>query len=301
MTTSETYTGSDLLPPEIVRKLQALELGSRFRRAGKLRGDRRSTKRGSSVEFADYRNYTPGDDLRRVDWNLYARTDKLFVKLYEEEEDRAVHLLLDTSASMGFGDPSKLETARRLAAALGYVALHELDRLHVTELGGGGLGSLRPLRGTGGASAMLGFLGGLQSNGEAVLNRSLREYASRAGSPGLLLLISDLMDPNGIRAGLRALGGRGHEITVLHLLSTEELEPTLAGDFELIDAESRGKQAVTLDAAALDAYERRLEAWLAEIGRDCASINATYCLVRAEEDVEDILFSRLRQAKVLVS
>ncbi|CAA9282073.1 MAG: hypothetical protein AVDCRST_MAG93-3261, partial [uncultured Chloroflexia bacterium] len=111
MTTSETFTASDLLPPEIVRKLQALELGSRFRRAGKLRGDRRSTKRGSSVEFADYRNYTPGDDLRRVDWNLYARTDKLFLKLYEEEEDRAVHLLVDTSASMGFGDPSKLETA----------------------------------------------------------------------------------------------------------------------------------------------------------------------------------------------
>jgi len=293
--------GSDLLSPEIVRKLQPLELGSRFRRAGKLRGDRRSTKRGSSVEFADYRNYTPGDDLRRVDWNLYARTDKLFLKLYEEEEDRAVHLLLDTSASMGFGAPPKLETARRLAAALGYVALHELDRLHVTELGGGGLGSLRPLRGTGGAATMLGFLGGIQPNGGAVLNRSLGEYASRGGAAGLLLLISDLMDPDGVRAGLRALGGRGHEVTVLHVLAAEELEPVLIGDLELVDAESRVKQAVTLDTAALDAYERRLQSWLAEVRRDCAAINATYCLVRAEEPLDDVLFSRLRQAKVLVS
>ncbi len=301
MTASETATGGSLLSPEIVRKLEALELGGRFRRAGKLRGDRRSTKRGSSVEFADYRNYSPGDDLRRVDWNLYARTDKLFLKLYEEEEDRAVHLLLDTSASMGFGDPQKLETARRLAAALGYVALHELDRLHVTELGGGGLGSLRPLRGTGGAPTMLGYLGGLRPNGEAVFNRSLREYASRGGAAGLLLLISDLMDPNGIRAGLRALGGRGHEITVLHVLAAEELEPALIGDLELVDAETRTRQAVTVDAPALEAYERRLQSWLAEVRRDCASINATYCLVRAEEPLEDVLFSRLRQAKVLVS
>jgi uncharacterized protein (DUF58 family) len=292
---------ADLLPPEIARKLQGLQLGSRARRAGKLRGDRRSTKRGTSVEFADYRNYAPGDDPRRVDWNLYARTDKLFLKLYEEEEDRAVHLLLDASASMGFGQPAKLETAQRLAAALGYVALQELDRLHVTALGADGLETLRPLRGTAGTPALLGFLASQQSGGSTPLSRSLREYAARGRAAGLLILVSDLLDPEGVRGGLRALGARGHEIVVLHTLSREELEPSLLGDLELVDAESREKQAITLDAAALDAYARRLDAWLEEVRRECAAVGATHTLVRAEDPVEDVLFGQLRRARVLVS
>lgn len=290
-----------LLPPEIARRLQGLQLGSRSRRAGRLRGDRRSTKRGTSVEFADYRNYTPGDDPRRVDWNLYARTDKLFLKLYEEEEDRAVHLLLDASASMGFGAPAKLETAQRLAAALGYVALQELDRLHVAVLTADGLETLRPLRGTVGTPALLGFLSGLHGGGSASLSRSLREYAGRGRAAGLLILVSDLLDPEGVRAGLRALGARGHEIVVLHTLSREELEPTLLGDLDLVDVESREKQAITLDAAALDAYSRRLASWLEEIRRECAAVGATHTLVRAEDPVEDVLFGQLRRARVLVS
>ncbi len=292
---------AELLPPELARRLQGLELGSRFRRAGKLRGDRRSTKRGSSVEFADYRTYAPGDDLRRVDWNLYARTDKLFLKVYEEEEDRAVHLLVDTSASMAFGSPSKLETAQCLAAGLGYVALHELDRLHVAELGGGGIGSLRPLRGTGGATTMLGFLSGLQAGGQSALNRSLSEYAGRGTGAGLLILISDLLDPDGIRHGLRALGARGHEISVLHVLTREELSPTLIGDLELVDSESCDRQPMTLDANVLAAYERRLEEWLGELKRDCGAVNATYCFIEAETPTEQTLFGQLRQAQVLVS
>ena len=240
-------------------------------------------------------------DLRRVDWNLYARTDRLFLKVYEEEEDRAVHLLVDTSASMGFGGPSKLEVAQRLAAALGYVALHELDRLHVGELGGGGLGALRPLRGTGGTGTLLGFLGGLQAGGQGSLSRSLSEYAGRGGAAGLLILVSDLLDPQGVRAGLRSLGARGHEIIVLHVLTREELEPSLIGDLELVDAESRDRQPITLDRAALEAYDRRLQGWLGEIKRDCSSVGATYALVRAEDPVEETLFGQLRQAQVLVS
>lgn len=301
MTLNNGQVTTDLLPPELVRKLQALNLGSRSRRAGKLRGDRRSTKRGSSVEFADYRNYVPGDDLRRLDWNLYARTNRLFLKIYEEEEDRAVHLLVDATASMGFGSPSKHEVAQRLAAALGYVALHELDRLHLTQLAEDNLNSLRPLRGAGSTATMLGFLGGMALGGQGNLNRSLSEYAGRTAAPGILVLLSDLLDPDGIRHGLRALGGRGHEIIVLHILSHEELTPSLEGDLELVDAESADRRPITLDRSALEAYDRRLNAWLNELRHECSAVGATYSLIRAENPVEDVLFGQLRRVGVLVS
>lgn len=301
MTATERTAEVQLLTPDVVRALQGLNLGSRARRAGRLRGDRRSTKRGSSVEFADYRNYSPGDDLRRLDWNLYARTDKLFLKLYEEEEDRAVHLLVDSTASMGFGSPSKHQMAARLAAALGYVALHEMDRLQVARLMEGGPEVLRPLRGTGAAPLMLDFLGAASGTGQGALDRSLSEYARRSGMAGILVILSDLLDPRGIRGGLRALGARGHEIVVLHVLSREELEPTLVGDLELVDVESRDRRPITLDRVALEAYERRLDAWLTELRRECSAVGASYNLVVAETPLEDVLFGQLRKAGVLVS
>lgn len=293
-------TDTTLLPPEIARKLAALELNSRLRRPGQLRGDRRSTKRGTSVEFADYRDYAPGDDLRRVDWNLYGRTDRVYVKLYEEEEDRAVHILVDTSASMGFGEPSKLETALKLAAGLGYVALHELDRLQVVELGGKGVHSFRGLRSTPASSTLLSYLSGLRADGRAPLSRALTEYAGRTRSAGIVILISDLLDPDGVLTGLRALGARGHELTVLHVLTEEELNPSLAGDLELVDSETGERQGMTLDRAALEAYERRLNAWLGEVKRACTSTAASYNLVRAEDAVEETFFGQLRRAGVLV-
>ena len=300
MTPADAQTiAAQLLPPDLARRLEPLELGSRLRRAGKLRGDRRSTKRGSSVEFADYRNYAPGDDLRRVDWNLYARTDKLFLKIYEEEEDRAVHLLVDASASMGFGSPTKLETAQRLAAALGYVALNGLDRLQLVQLGEPG--GFRPLRGRPATPMLLEHLGGLQPGGAPALGRVLSDYAGRARQPGLLILISDLLDPDGVGHGLRALSARGHEVAVVHVLTAEELEPELSGDLELLDAESGRKQPLTLDRAALEAYARRLEAWLDEVRTACASANASYTLVRSEAEIDEAIFGQLRAAQVLVS
>lgn len=300
ITDQQRRTGAALLPTETAKKLQALNLGSRLRRPGQRRGNRKSTKRGSSVEFADYRTYAPGDDLRRVDWNLYARTDRLFLKVYEEEEDRAVHLLVDTSASMGFGGPSKLELAQRLAAGLGYVALHELDRLHVVELGADRATSFRPLRGTPATPSLLELLSSLRSDGPSALNRSLSEYAGRGSGSGLLILVSDLLDPEGVTGGLRALAGRGHEITVLHVLSSDELTPSYSGDLELRDSETDERQGMTLDRMAVRAYERRLHLWLAEVKRACSSVGAAYSLIDSATPADDVLFGELRKLKVLV-
>lgn len=265
-----------------------------------MRGDRRSTKRGSSVEFADYRNYAPGDDLRRVDWNLYARTDRLFLKIYEEEEDLQVHLLVDTSASMGFGSPSKLAVARRLAAALGYVALNELDRLLLGSVGVGGVATSRPLRGSVSNPAMLGFLEGLKAEGQVSLSRSLDEYARARRTAGLVFVITDLFDPAGVESGLRSLAARGHEIVLLHLLSPEELEPPISGDLELVDSESGERSSLTVDQAAVEAYRRRLSAWLSDVRQICNRLGASYALVNSGRPVEELLFGDLRNGKVLV-
>jgi hypothetical protein len=141
----------------------------------------------------------------------------------------------------------------------------------------------------------------LQAGGRADLDRGLAEYAGRGGAGGLLILISDLLDPDGVRHGLQALGARGHEITVLHVLGREELSPTLLGDLELVDSESSDRQPMTLDAAALAAYERRLDSWLVGLRQDCGAVSAAYCLVEAETPTEETLFGLLRRARVLVS
>ncbi|MEJ7653955.1 MAG: DUF58 domain-containing protein [Chloroflexia bacterium] len=289
-----------MLPPELVRRLRALNLASRTRRPGQRKGDRRSPKRGSSVEFADNRSYSPGDDLRRVDWNLYARTDKLFIKVYDEEEDRAVYLLIDSGASMGFGEPSKLLLAQRITAALGYVALHEMDRVYVSQIGGGPLRWSRPLRGGPSVPRLLEFLGGLTPNGGSSVRRALEEQAGRFTSPGLVILVSDLMDPSGLLPGLRALAGRGHELTVLHVLAPEELDPGYVGDLELVDSETGSKQSVTIDRAAVEAYDHRLNAWLEEVRRDCLAVDAAYIQTSSDTPVEELLLGELRKRKVLV-
>ncbi len=290
----------DLLSPDVARRLRSLELGSVRRRPGQLRGDRRSTKRGTSIEFADYRNYAPGDDLRRVDWNLYARTDRMFTKLYEEEEDMSVRILVDASDSMAFGAPSKLDVARRLAAALGYVALAELDRLRPAVIGPSGVTEHRPLRGQAAVGELLEFLASIRPAGSAALGESLSRYAWSGRGRGLVVLISDLYDPGDVVRPLRQLCGRGGEAVVLHVLSPEELEPDLAGDVELVDSETADRSPLTADGPVLEAYRSRLDEWLSGLASSLRRSAMGYVLVRSDEPLEEVLFRDLRRARVLV-
>jgi len=298
---------SPLFDETFLRKVDRLSLVVRKRRAGQLRGERRSTKRGQSVEFADYRDYTKGDDLRRVDWNIYARLERPFVKLFEEEEDLTVHLLLDASGSMdwprGAAAPAtpahKWRYALRTAAALGYIALSSGDRLTVSLLQGETTTAppprFGPARGKGQALPLLRFLGEQEATGDTDLNGALHSYAFAARRPGLAVLVSDLFSPGGYQDGLSTLLARGYEVILLHVLAPEEADPCLAGDLKLVDVESGHEQAVSIDAGMRALYRQRLEAWQDEHNRWCGQRGAAYVPVVTDTPFDELILYHLRR------
>jgi uncharacterized protein (DUF58 family) len=285
-----------------LRKLTRLTLVASQVRAGMMKGDRRSSKRGTSIEFADYRDYTPGDDLRRLDWNAYARLDRPFVKLFEEEEDLAVHILLDCSLSMdwGEGDSNKFLYAQRMAAALGAIALSSGDQLTLTCLQAGGTHeSFGPKRGQLNLLQLFQFIQRQKTAGETDLNRSLRQYLMAARRPGLAILISDLFSPSGYREGLTHLQSRGFEITLLHLLEPAELDPPLAGDLRLVDLETGQIQEVSIDGSMRDLYRRRVLDWQAEIRTASAQRGIRYLDLTTELPWDQAIQAQLWKAGLL--
>ncbi|MHB8625580.1 MAG: DUF58 domain-containing protein [Aggregatilineales bacterium] len=292
-----------------LRKLDRLTLIASRVRAGVMKGERRSTRRGTSIEFADYREYAHGDDLRRIDWNVFARLDRPFIKLLEEEEDLAVHVLLDASGSMDWpraGEPGgvsdtihKFTFAQRVAAGLGHIALGGGDWLTLTALRGEGNLVWGPHRGRGRSLDLLRFLETTTATGAPELNIALRNYAVRSTRVGLCLLVSDMLSPNGYQDGLMALLGRGYEIAVIHLLSPDEVNPPLAGDLRLIDAETGQGQDVTVDAVMRDLYVQRLLAWRTEIGAFCAKRGIHYATVETDTPWEELILFELRRLGVV--
>lgn len=292
---------TNLFDEAFLRKLERLAILSRRAMAGQMQGERRSKKRGQSVEFADFRPYAPGDDFRRIDWNAYARLERFFLKLFVEEEDLTIHLLVDTSRSMDWGEPNKLWYALRAAAALGYVALSGLDRVTVTALGNGGgsgLGYFPPRRGKQQAAALFAFLQGLAAGSHTPLGPRLRAYAGEVPQPGPLLLLSDLMD-DGWADGLRALAARRFEVSVLHLLAPDEVAPALSGDLKLIDVETGSEVEITADYDLLQRYKDGLAAWRGELRRFCGARGMHYVPVETSLPFEELLFAVLRTRGVL--
>ncbi|MBN1967665.1 MAG: DUF58 domain-containing protein, partial [Anaerolineae bacterium] len=288
-----------------LRKLEQLTLIANKVRAGAIKGERRSTKRGTSIEFADYRDYSKGDDLRRVDWNIFARLERPFIKLLEEEEDLAVHLLVDASASMDWPrdadappDVHKFTFARRLLAGLAYISLTSGDRLTVSALGQGRQ-TWGPGRGRARLLDLLHTIETFQAGGAADLNTLLADYAVRGGRTGLVIVISDMFSPGGYTDGLRALQARGHEVGLVHILSPDEVNPPLTGDLRLLDVETVDGQDVTVDAVMRDLYQRRLMAWREEIGAYCRSRGAHYVTVETAIPWEEVILYQLRRLGVV--
>ncbi|MCC6805358.1 MAG: DUF58 domain-containing protein [Anaerolineae bacterium] len=286
------------------RKLEQLMLTASRVRAGAIKGERRSTKRGTSIEFADYRNYTPGDDLRRLDWNIYARLDRLLTKLYEDEEDLAVHLILDTSASMDWGgetDPErhKFDYARRLIAGLGYISLTTNDRLMIGALTGSRVEPFGPARGRGYGVRLLNFITGLKPRGVVDLNAALADYAVRASRPGLVLVITDMFSPSGYLDGLNTLLGKGNEAGIIHLLAPDEVEPPLAGDLRLVDVETGATQEVTIDGGMRHLYMERVQAWREGIRTECVRRGVHYLPITTDYAWEKVILYDLRRLGVV--
>jgi uncharacterized protein (DUF58 family) len=293
-----------------LRKLEQLTLIAHKVRAGVMKGERRSTKRGTSIEFADYRDYVRGDDLRRLDWNVYARLERPFIKLLEEEEDLSVHVLLDASESMdwpknGSGliaaqDSHKFRYGQRLGAALAHVGLSTGDRVTVGLLSGARLvGQWGPSRSRGRTLSLLNWIESLQPGGTTNLSAALSDYGVRAGRPGLALLISDMLSPDGYLDGLSALQGRGYEVAILHLLSPDDVEPPLGGDLRLIDSETGAPQDVTIDGAMRDLYARRVLEWRDEIAAACLKRQVHYVAIDTATPWENVILFALRRAGVV--
>ncbi len=221
--------GQDLLSSEFLTQLERLAIVSRRAFRGRMRGERKSPRKGMSVEFSDYRQYGVGDDLRYVDWNIYGRLDRLYLKLFVDEEDLCLHLLLDGSGSMSFGEPSKLRYAARLAAALGFVGLVNHERVGVAVVRDRMAEGWNPTRGRGQLLSLLDFAARLRAGGPTGLSEGLAAYALRSREAGVAVLISDLLDPVGYEAGLKALLERRFDVHVIHVLAPEEMNPILAG------------------------------------------------------------------------
>jgi uncharacterized protein (DUF58 family) len=280
--------------PEFLAQLERLTLASRRIFRGRVKGERKSPRRGHSVEFCDYRAYGVGDDLRYVDWNAYGRLDRLHVKLFVDEEDLCLHLLVDGSTSMGFGRPTKLEYAARLAAALGFVGLVNLERVGVGVLREKLAEGWSPVRGRRQFPSLVNFLAGLRPSGRTSLNDALAAYAVRAREPGLAVILSDLLDAGGYEAGIRALLERRFEVHVVHVLTPEELSPPLGGDLRLHDSETGEVRDVTVDGEALRAYRGRLHEFLERAEGFCRSREVGYRRVSTDTPLEDFTLSQLR-------
>lgn len=289
-----------LLEPQLLARLERLRLTSRRLRFGAARGETRTRRRGSSLEFSDYRAYQPGDDFRYIDWNAYGRFHKLFVKLFTAEEDLTLHLLVDTSASMGYGSPTKLEYSVKLAAALGYIAISNLDRVGVAAFGDGLGPRLAPERRKNHVLTLFDYLSALKGGGTTSFNAALTDYARQATKTGLAVVISDLLDEEGYSQGLSALDSAGFEVAVLHVLDDSELDPDLrSGSYRLVDAETRRVSEVHLDGAGRREYREALGAYLSEIEAFCLDKRIEYLRTTTSVPIEEIVFDYLRRGPLL--
>jgi uncharacterized protein (DUF58 family) len=287
---------ADLLSLDFLRQLERLALLSRRSFRGKVKGERRSPRKGSSVEFSDYRPYGVGDDLRYVDWNVYGRLDRLYLKLFVDEEDLCMQLLVDASGSMAFGAPSKLDYAVRLAAALGFVGLVNLERVGVAVVRDRLSEGWAPTRGRNQVLPLFDFLRRVHPSGRTSLNEGLGTYALRAREIGLAVVISDLMDQHGYERGIKSLLERRFDVHVVHLLSAEEMQPSFAGDLRLVDGETGEERDLTLDAEAVRTYRQRLHEFLERAEGFCRTNEVGYHRVATDTPLEEFMFRQLKGA-----
>ena len=281
-----------MLSEAFLKHLESMRLTMRHPATGGTSGLRRSKALGTSVEFSDFREYAMGDDLRRVDWNAYGRFDKLFVKLFMEEQEAHLHLIVDGSASMGFGTPSKWDTAVKLAEALGYLALSGGDMLTLSVLQGDRAVSTTPLSGRRSYVKAEGFLQGFRPEGETNLSAATRQIPFGAGR-GISIVLSDFLSPEGYETALQFLAYRKQETIALQVMSREEHDPSLEDAVLLVDAETGAKLEFLAGYDTLKAYRETVQEFLAELQRFCHQKAMLCAAFPAEADVEGTLMKEL--------
>ncbi|MFN7019985.1 MAG: DUF58 domain-containing protein [Phycisphaerales bacterium] len=308
----------DLLTPDLVARLGRLDISSRKVFSGKLKGERRSKRRGESVEFADHRPYVSGDDLRHIDWNIFARLDHLFLKMFLEEEDLSLHIVIDCSASHDCGEPNKFLFMQRLAASLGYIGLVNLNRVAVAAIGekftDGGPGvvvdtdqpestgvisSLRDLRGRRRLNDLVRYLCTLEPEGTTKFTDACKKIAITRRGKGVMVILSDFFYKEGYETGLRLLKGHGYDLFAIQVLSPQEMEPNIGGDLRLRDVEDGDAAEVTISAPLLKKYKQILNAYCNRLHEFCAQRDIVHMTVKSDTPVDVLVMDYLRRRGLL--
>lgn len=276
-----------------LRKIAKLKILSQKKVYGMSKGEHRSRKSGTSIEFLDYRKYHIGDDLRYVDWNVYGRLDKLFIKLFSAEEDQNIHIILDMSNSMSFGTPSKAVFAKKIAASLMYIGLMNQDRVSLISFSDA-LGEYKPpAKGKKLYVPLLKYLHQLKPEGETRFNHCIEQYANICKIPGIAIIISDLLDPAGISKGLTTLKYGRFDVHLIHVLDKDEINPSEKGYFIMQDIETMDDQPISVSQNTLNAYQKNIRHLIQEARLFCRKNKIRYNLYDTSTSFEDFLLSYL--------
>jgi uncharacterized protein (DUF58 family) len=289
----------DLFDDEFQRKLEYLAMVSKRVFSGAMRAERRTKKTGSGVEFADHRDYAPGDDFRYLDWAAYQRFDRLLIRLYEEEEDLSIYFILDTSASMGFAGGAKLKQAKRLAAALAYVGLANLDRIAIVTATDEISGRMQSTRGKARIFRVFRFLSGVKADGHTDLGAAVRTFVAQHKRRGLAVLLTDLYDPAGLERGINALRFAKFEPFVMHIVDANDARPDLKGDVRVYDCETGDEREVTVTAKVLERYAAAHAEYLEEARRFCTSRQVSYFRADVDAPFDELILRVFRRGGFL--
>ncbi|MFM7133758.1 MAG: DUF58 domain-containing protein [Planctomycetota bacterium] len=293
----------DLLDSRLMSKLDAIDVVSRKIFSGKLQGERRSRRRGQSVEFADFRPYVHGDDLRFVDWNIFGRLDRLFLKMFLEEEDLSLVIAIDASASMRAGDPDAFDYARRVAMALAYVGLVNQHRVSLVAFSEGRIERASNLRGRRKAAEVAQWLLKLEPEGGSGFEDAMRLVGTSRTGRGVMIVLSDFLLAEGFEKGLSMVVGRGFDLFALQLLSPQTVDPAreggVSGDLLLVDSEMGGETEVTVTPELLRLYKERLDRLCGSLRQYCARRDITHLVVETSTPVETLMLEYLRRRGLL--
>jgi len=279
----------DALDAELLRELDALRRRLEIRARSRGVGDRAAKRRGGTSEFIEHRGYSPFDDLRRVDWAAYARTGDPVVKVFRAEEDTVIRVLCDASTSLGFGDPRKVEMARKIAAAIGYLALSRGETAEIYETKNGEMVARGASRGRAGALSFVRRASDVQWSGTTDLRRAIEALVGKAKRPGMIALLSDFLDEGDVPRALSRAAALGHDIALVHILAPEDVEPTLFGDVTLEDSETGALVELTVDETTLRAYRERFEAHCRTLRGAAKKLEGSYVQARTDEKLLDVM------------
>ncbi|MCK4998149.1 MAG: DUF58 domain-containing protein [Anaerohalosphaera sp.] len=290
---------TQLLDADFMARLDSMDVLSKKILHGKMQGQRRSKRRGQSVEFADHRPYVAGDDLRFVDWNIYARLEQLFLKLFMEEQDLTVHIAVDVSGSVGYGEPAKSTFILKLAAALGYVSLVNNNRLTMSSFNLGIVNQLKYMRGRNYLPNIAEFLLDAEFEGMTDFDNVCKQIAATQSGTGIMIILSDFFFKEGYESAMRRIIGRGYDLYAIQVLSPQEFDPEMTGDLKLLDIEDSDVAEVTISNALIKHYKKNLSAYCAQLQDYCVRRGSSYVLAKSSDSVEMLVLNYLRKINLL--